>query len=105
MLIIFLFSHSQEIEIYPVYYSSDSVKKTYFNRDEDICWPPQCHNFDSTEGAGGFTAGAAAPAVNMLGEALTKGFWTKGALSPAEGAQSLAKRTPVDQSPSEVILY
>ena len=31
---------------------------------------PQCHNFDSTAGAGGFTAGAAAPAVNMLEEAL-----------------------------------
>ena len=27
-------------------------------------------NFDSTAGAGGFTAGAAAPAVNMLEEAL-----------------------------------
>ena len=69
LLIRFLFSHSQEIEIYPLYYSSDSVKKTYFNRDEDICWPPQCHNFGSTAGAGGFTARAAAPAVNMLEEA------------------------------------
>ena len=46
------------------------MKKTYFNRDEDICWPPQCHNFGSTAGAGGFTAGAAAPAVNMLEKAL-----------------------------------
>ena len=39
---------------------------------EDTVWPPQCHNFDSTAGAGGFTAGAAAPAVNMLEEALTR---------------------------------
>ena len=43
---------------------------TLFNRYEDTAWPPQCHNFDSTAGAGGFTAGAAAPAVNMLEEAL-----------------------------------
>ena len=42
------------------------MKKTYFNSDEDICWPPQCHNFGST-------AGAAAPAVNMLEEALLGG--------------------------------
>ena len=48
------------------------MKKTYFNRDEDICWPPQCHKFGSTAGAGGFTAGAAAPAVNMLEEALAR---------------------------------
>ena len=41
-----------------------------FNSYEDTAWPPQCHNFDSTAGAGGFTAGAAAPAVNMLEEAL-----------------------------------
>ena len=44
-----------------------------FNSYEDTAWPPQCHNFDSTAGAGGFTAGAAAPAVNMLEEAL--GRW------------------------------
>ena len=48
------------------------MKKTYFNRHEDICWPPQCYNFGSTAGAGGFTAEAAAPAVNMLEEALDK---------------------------------
>ena len=48
------------------------MKKTYFNSDEDIYWPPQCHNIGSTAGAGGFTAGAAAPAVNMLEEALHK---------------------------------
>ena len=46
------------------------MKKTYFNRVEDICWPLQYYNFGSTAGAGGFTAGAAAPAVNMLEEAL-----------------------------------
>ena len=46
---------------------------TLFNRYEDTAWPPQCHNFDSTAGAGGFTAGAAAPAVNMLEEALVGG--------------------------------
>ena len=46
------------------------MKTTFFNRYEDTVWPPQCHNFDSTAGAGGFTAGAAAPAVNMLKEAL-----------------------------------
>ena len=46
------------------------MKTTFFNRYEDTVWPPQCHNFDSTAGAGGFTAGAAAPAVNMLEEAL-----------------------------------
>ena len=46
------------------------MKTTFFNRYEDSVWPPQCHNFDSTAGAGGFTAGAAAPAVNMLEEAL-----------------------------------
>ena len=43
-----------------------------FNSYEDTAWPPQCHNFDSTAGAGGFTAGAAAPAVNMLEEALAQ---------------------------------
>ena len=64
------FSHWPEIEIYPLHYSFDSVKKTYFNSDEDIYWPPQCHNFGSTAEAGGFTAGAADPAVNMLEEAL-----------------------------------
>ena len=41
-----------------------------FNSYEDTAWSPQCHNFDSTAGAGGFTAGTAAPAVNMLEEAL-----------------------------------
>ena len=46
------------------------MKKTLFNRYEDTVWPPQCHNFASTAGAGSFTAGAAAPAVNMLEEAL-----------------------------------
>ena len=46
------------------------LKTTFFNSYEDTAWPPQCHNFDSTAGAGGFTAGAAAPAVNMLEEAL-----------------------------------
>ena len=45
-----------------------------FNSYEDTAWPPQCHNFDSTAGAGGFTAGAAAPAVNMLEEALAGGI-------------------------------
>ena len=50
------------------------MKKTSFNRYKDIAWPPQCHNFDSTAGAGGFTAGAAAPAVNMLEEALPWSF-------------------------------
>ena len=63
-------SNSQEIAGLPLHYSSGSVKTTFFNRYEDTVWPPQCHNFDSTAGAGGFTAGAAAPAVNMLEEAL-----------------------------------
>ena len=44
--------------------------KRPFSTNEDTAWPPQCHNFDSTAGAGGFTAGAAAPAVNTLEEAL-----------------------------------
>ena len=63
-------SNSQEIVGLPLHYSSSSVKTTFFNRYEDTVWPPQCHNFDSTAGAGGFTAGATAPAVNMLEEAL-----------------------------------
>ena len=63
-------SNSQEIVGLPLHYLSSSVKTTFFNRYEDTVWPPQCHNFDSTAGAGGFTAGAAAPAVNMLEEAL-----------------------------------
>ena len=41
-----------------------------FNRYENITRPPQCRNIGSTAGAGGFTAGAAAPALNMLEEAL-----------------------------------
>ena len=65
-------SNSQEIAGFPLHYSSGSVKTTFFNRYEDTVWPPQCHNFDSTAGAGGFTAGAAAPAVNMLEEALPR---------------------------------
>ena len=48
------------------------MKTTFFNSYEDTAWPPQCHNFYSTAGAGGFTAGAAAPAVNMLEEALVR---------------------------------
>ena len=35
-----------------------------------MTWPPQWLNFGSTGGAGDFTAGAAAPPVNMLEEAL-----------------------------------
>ena len=46
------------------------MKNTYLNRYEDITWPPQCRIFGSTAGAGGFAAGAANPAVNMLEEAL-----------------------------------
>ena len=46
------------------------MKNAYFNRYEDITWPPQCQIFGSTAGAGSFTAEAAAPAVNMLEEAL-----------------------------------
>ena len=46
------------------------MKNAYFNRYEDITWPQQCRIFGSTAGAGSFTAGAAAPAVNMLEEAL-----------------------------------
>ena len=56
------------------------MKNVYFNRYEDITWPPQCRIFGSTAGAGTFTAGAgtftagaAAPAVNMLEEALGGG--------------------------------
>ena len=64
-------SNSQEIAGLPLHYLSGSVKMTFFNRYEDTVWPPQCHNFDSTAGAGGFTAGAAVPAVNMLEEALS----------------------------------
>ena len=60
----------QEIAGFLLHYSSASVKTTAFNRYEDTARPPQCHNFDSTAGAGGLTAGAAAPAVNMLEEAL-----------------------------------
>ena len=65
-------SNSQEIVGLPLHYSSSSVKTTFFNRYEDTVWPPQCNNFDSTAGAGVFTAGAAAPAVNMLEEALVR---------------------------------
>ena len=46
------------------------MKKTNFNRYENTAWPPQCHNFGSTAGAGGFTVGVAALAVKMLEEAL-----------------------------------
>ena len=63
-------STSQEIEGFSLHYSSASVKKTCFNRHYDIAWPLQCHNFASTAGAGGFTAEAAAPAVNMLEETM-----------------------------------
>ena len=63
--------NSQEIAGFLLHYSSASVKTTVFNRySEDTARPPQCHNFDSTAGTGGLTAGAAAPAVNMLEEAL-----------------------------------
>ena len=63
-------ANSHDIADFLLHYSSASVKKTFFNGYEGTAWPPQCHNFDSTAGAGGFTAGAAAPAVNMLEEAL-----------------------------------
>ena len=39
----------------------------------DLKWPPQWLNFWSTGGAGGTTAGAVAPPVNMLEEALPPG--------------------------------
>ena len=61
---------SQEVKGFSLQYSSTSMKNAYLNRYEDITWPPQCRIFGSTAGAGGFTAGAAAPAVNMLEEAL-----------------------------------
>ena len=63
-------ANSHDIAGFLLHYSSARVKNTFFNRYEDTAWPPQCHNFDSTAGAGGFTAGAAAPAVNMLEETL-----------------------------------
>ena len=56
-----------------VSYNSPPMKTTFFNSYEDTARPPQCHNFGSTAGAGGFTAGAAALAVNMLEEALHVG--------------------------------
>ena len=46
------------------------MKTTFLNSYEDTAWPPQYQIFYSTAGAGGFTAGAAAPAVNMFEEAL-----------------------------------
>ena len=52
------------------------MKKTYFNRHEDIAWHPQYHNFGSTAEAGGFTTGAAAPAINMLEEVMQGGRGT-----------------------------
>ena len=54
---------SQEIAGLSPHYSAGSVKTTFFNSYEDTVWPPQCQNFYSTAGAGGFNAGAAAPAV------------------------------------------
>ena len=46
------------------------MKRPFSTDIRDIAWPPQCLNFDFTAGAGGFTTGAPAPAVNMLEEAL-----------------------------------
>ena len=46
------------------------MKNTYFNRYEDIAWPPQCYNFGSIAGVRGFKAGSAVPAVNMLEDAM-----------------------------------
>ena len=45
-------------------------KKKLFQLIREHYFAPQWHNFGSTAEAGGFGAGAAAPAVNMLEEAL-----------------------------------
>ena len=65
-------SNSQEIAGLSLHYSSGGVKTTFSTVMRTLLGPPQCHNFDSTAGVGGFAVGAAAPAVNMLEEALMR---------------------------------
>ena len=70
-----------EIASLSLHYSSGGVKTTFSTVMRTLlsAWPPQCHNFDSTAGAGGFTA--AAPAVNMLEEALRSQDFPKGVVN------------------------
>ena len=62
----------KKLQVFRIIIHSGGVKTTFSTIMRTLLGPrrPQCHNFDSTAGAGGFTAGAAAPAVNMLEEAL-----------------------------------